>query len=189
METIGRHTSSNFELAQIFPEAGACLRRLNKEYSNQINSYDPLKNKILEIIHQHVRMPRNNEILTWLYLNVFVNIPIQELLNKIEKNKSILRFIKQNKDIKDGVYEVTDIPLDQKIEMAKQIPITNFITFNRAGEANCLWHNDNSPSLKHYPKTNSVFCWSRCQKARDVIDAVMEIYTLDFIGAVNFLVK
>jgi hypothetical protein len=86
------------------------------------------------------------------------------------------------KEIKDGgqTFDIATI---------KQIPITNYIEFNRAGFACCLWHSpDKSPSMKYYPKDNHVHCFS-CGKSGDVIDVFQQLHSCSFREAVKQLSK
>ena len=78
---------------------------------------------------------------------------------------------------KDGDY-------DQKLEKAKGVSIKNFIEFNRAGFAKCLWHNEKTPSMKYYPKQNKVYCFS-CNSGGDVIDVVRKIKNISIKEAIN----
>lgn len=78
------------------------------------------------------------------------------------------------------------------IQDAKNVPITNFLDFNRAGYAKCPWHNDKKPSLYYndfnskYPNTVKCFaCGAMC----DVIDVIMELKNMNLKEAVNFLTK
>jgi len=68
----------------------------------------------------------------------------------------------------------------------KRTPVTDYLTFNGNGTTKCIWHDDSKPSLKHYPKTNTVYCWS-CGKAGDVIAVVMQIYGVGFKEALSIL--
>lgn len=50
---------------------------------------------------------------------------------------------------------------------------------NRAGNINCIAHADSHPSMKVYPKTNSVHCFA-CGADFDSIGVVMQIEDCDF---------
>lgn len=69
---------------------------------------------------------------------------------------------------------------------AKQVPISSWVEFNRAGFASCFIHNDKTPSLKYYEKENKVHCFS-CGFRGDVIDVVMKVRECSFIEAVKIL--
>lgn len=89
---------------------------------------------------------------------------------------------KTKKDKKEFTEDINNI---------KSIPITDFIDFDMAGFARCIWHKssgriERTPSLHYYQKTNTVYCFACCKYA-DVISVVRETQNLSFIEAVNFL--
>jgi len=76
---------------------------------------------------------------------------------------------------------------DKKLILAKQVPMTDFVKFNRSGFTLCPFHNDHNPSFKYYKKSNTGFCFS-CHKSADTIDVVREQFNLSLKDAVNHLV-
>lgn len=73
------------------------------------------------------------------------------------------------------------------IVAAKNVPISNFIKFNRQGFAKSLWNpNERTPSMKYYPDKNRVWCYSTAQGG-DVIDVVKIVNNTDFAGAMKIL--
>jgi DNA primase len=72
-------------------------------------------------------------------------------------------------------------------EIAKTYPISSLIKFTHK-QANCIWHNEKTPSMTYYPKTNSVYCFG-CGKYGDAIDVYREIHQCDFKTAVTELKK
>lgn len=77
---------------------------------------------------------------------------------------------------------------EDDVAQAKEISVENYLTFNRAGFSRCVWHDEKSPSLKFYRNSNKVHCFG-CGKSADVIDIVMNLYSMDFLQAVKFLIK
>ena len=75
------------------------------------------------------------------------------------------------------------------IDLVKSIPITDYISFNRAGFTPCLWHSEKMGSLKYYKKTNSAYCFGACQRQYDIIDVVQKLHNTDFKGALSILAK
>ena len=73
------------------------------------------------------------------------------------------------------------------IELVKTYPISNLIAFTHK-KANCIWHNEKTPSLAYYPKTNSVYCFG-CGKHGDAIDVYRTLHDCDFKTAVSELKK
>lgn len=75
---------------------------------------------------------------------------------------------------------------DSDVQKAKLFPIGNLLKFNAGNFTNCIWHNEKTPSMKRYKKTNTVFCFG-CQKSGDPIDVAMQLYGLEFKEAVRLL--
>jgi len=69
---------------------------------------------------------------------------------------------------------------------AKMYPITSLIKVNKAGFARCVWHDEKTPSMKYYPKTNHVYCFG-CHRRGDAIDVVQAIRGCSFGEAVDQL--
>lgn len=76
---------------------------------------------------------------------------------------------------------------DSKKEIAKCYPIENLIEFKHK-KACCIWHNEKTPSMAYYPKTNSVYCFG-CGKYGDAIDVYRQLHGCDFKTAVAELRK
>jgi len=72
-------------------------------------------------------------------------------------------------------------------EKVKVYPIDKLIDFKHK-KACCIWHNEKTPSLTYYPKTNSVYCFG-CGKYGDVIDVYRQLNNCDFKTALNELKK
>lgn len=77
---------------------------------------------------------------------------------------------------------------DDAVLRAKSYPLTNFIEFVRY-KACCPWHNEKTPSLHYYPKTNSAYCFGSCGRAYDAIDFYRELHHCGFKEAVEELNK
>lgn len=88
------------------------------------------------------------------------------------------------KVVPNSYYKAKD---DTKIERAKSYPISNLIDFKHK-KACCIWHNEKTPSLAFYPKTNSVYCFG-CGKSGDAIDVFRQIHGCTFKQAVEELNK
>lgn len=73
-----------------------------------------------------------------------------------------------------------------RIMRAKDYPIENLIHFNSAGFANCIWHNEKTPSMKFSKKHNRVHCFG-CGKHGDSVDVAQVIYGCTFLEAINRL--
>lgn len=124
---------------------------------------------------------------------------VQSLINKCADT----RFELKSKDLSTDLLEeyleyLNDIKTSLKkkkikekilldIEGVKGVSVENFLPFNPAGFTKCIWHDEKSPSMKFYPKTNSVYCFGQCGKAGDVISVVQTLKGCTFKEAVEIL--
>lgn len=76
---------------------------------------------------------------------------------------------------------------DDRVSAAKKVPIASLLPFNAAGFTQCLWHSEQTASLKYYKKDNHAFCFG-CRKYADAIDIVMQLKNLSFKEALRELV-
>lgn len=77
---------------------------------------------------------------------------------------------------------------DDRVLRAKTYPMDQLMKFTHK-KACCPWHNEKTPSLAYYPKTNSAYCFGSCGKAYDVIDLYRHIHHCGFKKAVDELNK
>lgn len=75
---------------------------------------------------------------------------------------------------------------NDRVTNAKLYPITNILEFHK-GKALCPFHNENTPSLHYYHKTNTCYCFGGCSKAYDAISIYMQKYSVSFKEAVEQL--
>lgn len=61
------------------------------------------------------------------------------------------------------------------------------IQINRAGFCICPFHNEKTPSMRVYTKTNSVYCFGGCKFSGDIIKFVQQMENTDFNGAINYI--
>lgn len=74
-----------------------------------------------------------------------------------------------------------------KVTRAKEYPITELIEFDGFKKTICPFHNEKTPSLVYYPKTNSCYCFGGCGRAYDSIDIYRHKHNCTFTEAVNYL--
>lgn len=74
------------------------------------------------------------------------------------------------------------------ITNAKAYPISNMMEF-RQNAALCPFHNEKTPSLHYYPKTNTCYCFGGCGKTYDAIDIYCKLNDVKFKEAVLQLNK
>lgn len=73
-----------------------------------------------------------------------------------------------------------------RIAAAKEVPIDQYIKFNRDGFGQCIWHNDSKPSMYWYKKQGRVKCFS-CDKLGDVIDVVQQLNGVSLTEALTII--
>lgn len=75
---------------------------------------------------------------------------------------------------------------NDKVLKAKSYPMDALIKFDK-NKAICPWHDEKTPSLQYYPKTNSAYCFGECGRAYDSIDAYRLVHGKTFVEAVDEL--
>lgn len=105
---------------------------------------------------------------------------IDELVSFKNKLQLLEKFKKTEK--KEGFIT------EQDIEKARDYPITELLPFDRSGFTHCIFHSENTPSMKYYTTTNTVHCFG-CSKSHDSISIYMEQNKVDFITAVKQMSK
>lgn len=74
---------------------------------------------------------------------------------------------------------------DDSIVDARNCPIDRIIEFTN-NKAQCIWHNDKTPSLHYYRDTNTIFCFG-CSRHGDAIDVYRQVHNCSFNEAVKAL--
>lgn len=72
------------------------------------------------------------------------------------------------------------------LSIIKSIPIGDYVAFNSAGFAKCVWHNEATPSMHIIKKSNKAHCFG-CGKSGSVIDVIMAINNVDVKEALKIL--
>lgn len=72
------------------------------------------------------------------------------------------------------------------VEQVKDIPISDYVDFNRAGFAPCLFHDEKTPSMKYYKNKNRVHCFG-CNQGGDVVDVIQQLHDCDMKKALAIL--
>jgi len=169
------HTMKQFqELAYdssswVLPREPDIFPRKKGEVESIIKKYSQYSEEVLEKKHD-------------LDFNLKPTRHIEMILDVIAERVQKWESFKDN--LKNPIAHKTN----DDVANAKQVPITNFLEFNRAGFAKCLWHNERTASMKYRPERNKVFCHG-CSAHKDVIDVVMEQRGVDFKEAVKFILN
>ena len=153
-----------FKHRQAYPHDWVLKRR--REYLETIT--DDIKfDLLIENVRLQKYMDEGKELETLLTRDTIAKI--SHLLDKIDKEL----YYAEN-PMEDN---------SEKIRMAKEVPFENFLDFNKFGQAVCPFHADKDPSMKYYPKSNTVHCFG-CGRSWDTIQFVRDMYNLNFKEAV-----
>jgi DNA primase len=95
-------------------------------------------------------------------------------------------WIEENKPKETAPIRRSGEVFSSKLERAKAYPINELIQF-KGKSARCLWHEEKTPSLYYYAKTNSCYCFGGCGKSYDAVDTYMKINNCSFKEAVEKL--
>lgn len=97
--------------------------------------------------------------------------------------KRLNRFISASKPSREGTIT------DSDIQAAREVPIEDYMEFNKSGFARCPFHGERTPSMKLYRDKNRVHCFGACAKGFDVIDIVMHQNEIPFLEAVKLILN
>lgn len=156
----------------------AMIRKVIKADKQELKEYGILAREIEEKCNRMRGVkPEQKLEAKQFYTHLYVDIPVEKIQERIRKNEQILMLSGQ----------VKNAPAPQLLdfERAKQVPIDTLIHFKR-GFAECIWHDERTPSMKYYKKNNKVHCFG-CDKSGDVIDVVQQLHQCDIKQAVAFL--
>jgi len=153
------------EYCDLFPNRKIWIRDLPKR---SVDNCQIVKYTTKKAVRQAIKEV-NDQLELWLkhsqeapneITKVYAEIHLEDLFLEKEKLQARLRY--------------TGVKFDNNnLERAKEVPIENFLEFNSAGFATCLWHSEKTPSLHKITGKNRVYCFG-CSKTADVIDVVME---------------
>jgi len=76
--------------------------------------------------------------------------------------------------------------MTEDIRKAKEYPLTELIELNTNNVTRCPFHEDRNPSMRYYPESNTVYCFS-CHRSWDTIAFVMERDGMTFSETVRKL--
>ena len=167
-------TISPTEALVVFPEAEKIVKRLKTEYRKELSTIYAQQKKIRDEVFYKIKNPSHLEFTQELAVILHTDTARQiELEQAIEVFERMLNRVKLGNT--------------NAIPKLKEIPITNYIDFNRAGFARCIWHNEITPSMKYYHRTNTIYCFG-CHKSGDVIDVVQQLNNFNSVGeAIKYL--
>ena len=110
---------------------------------------------------------------------------ILQSLRNTEHNETMLgKYVHQRLMISNPI---TDVPKQIDIQMIKDnLDINLVVTLNAGGFGSCPFHTDKTPSLKWYPQTKQLHCFS-CGWHGDVIAFIMKRDNLNFKEVIDRL--
>jgi len=101
-------------------------------------------------------------------------------IEQVDKLKRKLKFITKNSS-------PSNIAFEQKLLIARAVPISTLMEFNRGNFACCPFQKEKTPSFKYYPKNNKFKCFG-CGVSGDSIDLVQQLKGLEFMEALETLI-
>lgn len=161
------------DIVDTFPGTKGVVKRNLAILRRKLAYFDNVCADIRNRAYGAERDPEKAEFLAELLITAFVERDREPVQKHHDELKRILTCI-------EGV-KGYDIP------RAKAVPIENYVHFNRAGFAKCVWHTENHASMKYYPKQNRVHCFGGCGRSGDVIDVVRQLYGVEFKGALGII--
>jgi len=170
---------SAYDVATTFPDQKATVKRVIKEKKRELGDLLAIERSVKEKCSKNIRN---------YYRCVFQTLHFDGIYNKKARLERHIAFNEKVLRIMELKEKGGDNPSWVDALVAKDRPITDFIDFSRAGFASCIWHNEETPSMKYYFKNNRVHCFG-CQRNGDVIDVVMKLYNFDFKQALSFVVR
>mgnify|MGYP003646019187 CR=1 FL=1 len=133
-----------------------------------------LNDKINDTVKERRGLEKGSSVDYWLALRINEQVYFKEKLETLLK-----RLAKKT----TPVGHITDAD----IEKARDYPIDMLLDFNRAGFCNCIFHIEETGSLKYKKDLNYVHCFGGCAKTYDSISVYMKLYNVSFIEAVRSL--
>ncbi len=167
-------TFSVHDLVHIFPDALPAVKRNltlhKKELSRLIDIHLPILETVLEHIHRACPSdhPQKSTILT-LYTSVYFDQYIDPVKQRIDFLQRLVR-----------AYTWKNVPSDDRVRFAREVPIASIVEPNRAGFICCPFHTEKTPSCKLYGTKFKCF---GCGEHGDVIDFYMKVYGVGFTTA------
>jgi len=133
-----------------------------------------LNDKINDTVAERRKLERGSSVDHWLELR------IKEQMYFKEKLETLLKMANKKAP-------TTGYITDADIEKARDYPISELLTFNSSGFCNCIFHNEDTASLKYRKDLNYVHCFGGCAKTYDSISVYMKLYNVSFVEAVRAL--
>lgn len=173
------------QLMDLYPDAKTAAMRATrariKDIQKQISDLAEVRDQWNHAINK-MSVRQRPAYLDWLEGHIErLREVLEDDLSKYEKDLRFLKYMGKEKDespmTDKGVSEM-------QVARAKDTRISDIIKVSRGHKANCLWHDDENPSMHVYG--TRVHCFV-CGNHGDAIDVYMKVYSTDFISAVKAL--
>ena len=161
-----RITWTPYQLSQCFPKSSSAAKAKRKELISEVFALQDIP-----------RSSHRNATMAFVEDLLIKEIPVTDRIAHVAFLDKYITACRVRSIVGNGGVNVAK---------AKLVPITQFIEVNNRGTASCPLHSDKTPSFKYYKEQNTWWCFS-CGQGGDVIDLVMKMEGLDFIGAVKQL--
>lgn len=116
-----------------------------------------------------------------------MNMPARHIEILLDHVSSVIEADKRRRRYM-GVKAKPNADWAEKIRVAKQVPIDQYIQFTPARMAKCIWHDEKTPSMHYYKNQNRVKCFG-CSQMGDTIDVIMQLYDTDMKGALKIILN
>ena len=163
-------TIRNNQLKNTFPEADKTVTKLIKSYKKELKNI--LKENKKELQENTKNDYKFVPVLRGFQEGRVRKVWLEDQLKRLTPIEKYYLFIPNGKTV-----DVSEV---------KDIPISDYVEFNRAGFAKCLWHTEKTGSMKLYPQENKVKCFG-CGEGGDIIDVIQIINGCEFKEALKFL--
>ncbi len=171
-----KYSLTNNEVVADFPKGKSVVKRLIKETED-----------FLEKIEQEKQLIREGRNISMFDIDIVTKLTMAAIYgNEIEQAEENLKRLKRLLIAYDPPPVSKDAVTDADIERARQFPIRQLVK-TRGNNTLCLWHNDRHPSM-HLYKDNHAYCFV-CSKYANAIDFAMQMNSMQFIPAVQWLLR
>jgi len=169
------------ELLNIFPEAQDCVILFRDESEAKLNNLYKYRNRLYGFISNPNNVSFSDQWFWRLVADVIFLSEIPKLEKEIKKIERIISYRNQPAKTVDRI-------TPEDIATAKEVPLNQFLDFNRAGFTHCIFHEEKSASMKWYQDKNRFVCFG-CNQKGDSVDIIMKLYNLTFLDAIRKLIN
>ncbi len=158
----------------------AMLKRLVEYAEDDLEVYTTHEQEVKERLQLSLNMMDFEDGFVFALVRTMWSRDMEEAEARLARVKALLTRI----EVKENPEKFTG---ELAVEQAKKYPMKNFFKMNSSRKVCCIFHNERTPSM-HVYADNHFHCYS-CDKTGDVIDVVMQMQSLDFKAAVDYLNK